>query len=227
MYWHALHVNREEVCRYHLKQEQMPRIKMPRKSTLVDMTAMTDVTFLVLTFFMLATRFKPNEPVAVVTPTSVNTIAIPDANVILLTIDKKGRIFFDLPGQSYRQELISNIDKQFGLGLSAGEMRNFVLGASVGTDMKHLKSYLAMKPEERKDAAIETGISSDSSNNELGIWLEYAVATQRLEIKKLKYCIKADNETPYSKIKTVLDVFKKKGIQRLNLVTNLETPPEL
>ncbi len=46
----------------------MPKVKMPRKSTLIDMTAMCDVAFLLLTFFMLATKFKPDEPVAVVTP---------------------------------------------------------------------------------------------------------------------------------------------------------------
>lgn len=204
----------------------MPRIKMARKSTLVDMTAMTDVAFLLLTFFMLATKFTPSEPVSVVTPSAITTSILPESNVILLTVDKKGRIFFDLPGQGYRQQLITDINKNFHLGLSAEEMRNFVLGASVGTDINHLKSYLALTPEARRNAAIETGISADSANNELGIWLDYAMATQGRELSKLKYCIKADNETPYPKIKAVLDVFKKKNIQKLNLVTDLEVAPE-
>lgn len=204
----------------------MPRIKMARKSTLVDMTAMTDVAFLLLTFFMLATKFTPSEPVSVVTPSSITTTLLPESNVILLTVDKKGRIFFDLPGQGYRQQLITDIDKNFNLGLSPEEKRNFVLGASVGTDMKHLKTYLALKPDARRNAAIETGVSADSANNELGIWLDYAMATQGKELNKLKYCIKADNETPYPKIKAVLDVFKKKNIQQLNLVTDLEVAPE-
>lgn len=205
----------------------MPRIKMARKSTLVDMTAMTDVAFLLLTFFMLATKFKPSEPVSVITPTSITTTILPESSVILLTVDKKGRIFFDLPGQTYRQELIANIDKNFHLGLSAAEKRNFVLGTSVGTDMKHLKEYLALTPEARKNAVIETGVSADSTNNELAIWLDYAMATQQSKLKDLKYCIKADNETPYPKVKVVLDVFKKKNIQRLNLVTDLEATPEI
>ncbi|MBO9728716.1 MAG: biopolymer transporter ExbD [Chitinophaga sp.] len=204
----------------------MPRIKMARKSTLVDMTAMTDVAFLLLTFFMLATKFKPSEPVSVITPTSITTTVLPESNVILLTVDKKGRVFFDLPGQGYRQQLITDIDKNFHLGLSAQEKRNFVLGVNVGTDMKHLKDYLAMTPEARKNAAIETGVSTDSTNNELAIWLDYAMATQQGKLKDLKYCIKADNETPYPKVKVVLDVFKKKNIQHLNLVTDLEATPE-
>ncbi|PSL44344.1 biopolymer transport protein ExbD/TolR [Chitinophaga niastensis] len=207
----------------------MPRIKMARKSTLVDMTAMTDVAFLLLTFFMLATKFKPSEPVAVVTPSSINTTTLPDANVILLTIDKKGRVFFDMPGQSYRQELIQDVNKNFKLKLSGTEMKSFALGASVGTDMKNLKSYLAMKPDARKDASIETGIPTDSASNELGIWLKYAYAVvdQHKSTKKLKFCIKADNATPYPKIKAVLEIFKKENIFHLNLVTNLEAAPEV
>ena len=35
----------------------MPKVKIPRKSTAVDMTAMCDVAFLLLTFFMLTSNF--------------------------------------------------------------------------------------------------------------------------------------------------------------------------
>ena len=41
----------------------MPKVKVPRKSTNIDMTAMCDVSFLLLTFFMLTTKFKADEPV--------------------------------------------------------------------------------------------------------------------------------------------------------------------
>ena len=59
----------------------MPKVKMPRKSTNVDMTAMCDVAFLLLTFFMLATKFKPEEPVTVVTPNSISEIPLPDKDI--------------------------------------------------------------------------------------------------------------------------------------------------
>jgi biopolymer transport protein ExbD len=202
----------------------MPKVKMPRKSTLVDMTAMCDVAFLLLTFFMLATKFKPDEPVTVVTPSSINTKLLPDSDVIMLTVDKEGRVFFSMDGQPKRQQLIEDLNTQYKLGLTPAEINNFTIGASVGTEIKNLKSYLAIKPAERKKSGLETGIPSDSANNEVAVWIEYARNAQGGN-PRLQYCIKADNGTPYPKIKEILDTFKDKKIQKLNLVTNLETAP--
>lgn len=202
----------------------MPKVKMPRKSTLIDMTAMCDVAFLLLTFFMLATKFKPDEPVAVVTPSSINTQLLPDSDVILLTVDKDGRVFFSMDGQPKRKQLIEDLNTNFKLGLGNEEIKNFQVGSSVGADFKSLKQVLNMSGDERKNSKIEKGIPMDSTNNELAIWLEYARAAQGNN-QKLKYCIQADNETPYPVIKRVLDTFKEKKIQKLNLVTNLKAKP--
>lgn len=202
----------------------MPKVKMARKSTLIDMTAMCDVAFLLLTFFMLATKFKPDEPVTVVTPSSINTQLLPDSDVILLTVGKDGKVFFSMDGQPKRQKLIEDLNSQFKLGLDPAQMKNFIIGASVGTDLKSLKSYLSMKPEERKAAGLEKGIPTDSAENELETWINYARTAQGGS-QRLKYCIKADNETPYPKIKDIMATFKKLKIQKLNLVTNLEEAP--
>lgn len=203
----------------------MPKVKMPRKSTAIDMTAMCDVAFLLLTFFMLATKFKPEEPVAVVTPSSINTQLLPDSDVILLTVAKDGRVFFSMDGQPKRKQLIEDLNTNFKLGLEPKEINSFIVGSSVGTDFKSLKKVLNMSADQRKNANVETGIPVDSANNELGIWLEYARAAQGGRNNKLKYCIQADNEVPYPVIKKILDTFKEKKIQKLNLVTNLEEKP--
>ncbi|NIG56811.1 biopolymer transporter ExbD [Chitinophaga sp. Cy-1792] len=203
----------------------MPKVKMPRKSTSVDMTAMCDVAFLLLTFFMLATKFKPDEPVTVVTPSSINTTLLPDSDVLLFTVDKDGRVFFSMDGQPKRRKLIEDLNTQFKLGLDDKEIQSFVVGASVGTPIKNLKQYLSETPDQRKKSNLDTGIPTDSANNELSTWIEYGNAAQGNNFAKLKYCIKADNQTPYPKIKEILDTFKKKHIQKLNLVTNLEAPP--
>lgn len=41
----------------------MPKLIVKRKSTFIDMTAMSDVTVLLLTFFMLTSTFIQKEPV--------------------------------------------------------------------------------------------------------------------------------------------------------------------
>lgn len=205
----------------------MPKVKMPRKSTNIDMTAMCDVAFLLLTFFMLATKFKPDEPVAVVTPSSINTQLLPDSDVILLTVAKDGRVFFSMDGQAKRKQLIQDLNEQYKLGLGNSEINSFTIGSSIGAEIKDLKQVLNMSADERKSSNIEKGIPVDSANNELGVWIEYArnVQGQLGSLNKLKYCIQADNETPYPVIKQILDTFKDKKIQKLNLVTNLEAKP--
>lgn len=203
----------------------MPKVKMPRKSTNIDMTAMCDVAFLLLTFFMLATKFKPDEPVAVVTPSSINTQLLPDSDVILLTVAADGRVFFSMDGQPKRKQLIEDLNTNFKLGLEPRQIQNFVVGSSVGTDFKNLKQVLSMSADQRKSSNIEKGIPLDSANNELAIWIEYARAAQGGMNNKLKYCIQADNDVPYPVIKQILDTFKEKKIQKLNLVTNLEAKP--
>ncbi|KAA2241288.1 biopolymer transporter ExbD [Chitinophaga agrisoli] len=202
----------------------MPKIKMARKSTMIDMTAMCDVAFLLLTFFMLATKFKPEEPVTVVTPSSINTKLLPDSDVILFTVDKTGRIFFSMDGQPKRKKLIEDLNSQFKLNLDQKAMNNFIVGAVVGAELKNLNSYLGMKAEARKTSGLESGIPADSANNELSTWINYARTAQGGN-PRLQYCIKADNETPYPKIKEIMQTFKDLKIQKLNLVTNLEAIP--
>mgnify|MGYP001342077975 CR=1 FL=1 len=73
----------------------MPKVKIPRKSTIIDMTAMCDVAFLLLSFFILATKQKPPEVLAVKTPTSVSSKAAPDKS-ILVTLTKEGKVFLML-----------------------------------------------------------------------------------------------------------------------------------
>src|ERR1051326_3708650 len=77
----------------------MPRIKKARVSVKIDMTPMVDVAFLLLTFFMLTTQFRPPEEVQIVLPASHSAFKLPESNVMLITISKDDRIFlgFDSP----------------------------------------------------------------------------------------------------------------------------------
>jgi biopolymer transport protein ExbD len=72
----------------------MPRVKIPRKSTSIDMTAMCDVAFLLLTFFILTAKPKVEDPVPVDTPGSASQVLLPESDIATLTIGGKGKVFF-------------------------------------------------------------------------------------------------------------------------------------
>ncbi|HRO41526.1 MAG TPA: biopolymer transporter ExbD [Flavipsychrobacter sp.] len=205
----------------------MPKVKMPRKSTNVDMTAMCDVAFLLLTFFMLATKFKPDEPVTVVTPNSISEIMIPDVDIMLLTIDPKGRVFFSVDNKNNtRKNLIEDVNEYKGLNLTPQEMAQFTNGASVGVPFNQLKSYLAADPVQQKEYDKQTsGIPTDTVNtsdqNELAAWIRMA----RNSNPKLRIAIKADGDANYPEIKKVIRTLENWKIYKFNLITGLKAVP--
>lgn len=190
------------------------------------MTAMCDVAFLLLTFFMLATKFKPDEPVTVVTPNSISEIPIPDADIMLITVDPKGRLFFSVDNKNVRRDLIQDISEYKNLNLTPAEMDGFALGASVGVPFNQLKSYLAAEPAQQKEfdktaPGIPTDTVVTSDQNELAAWIRIA----RNNNPKLRIAIKADGGAPYPDIKKVVKTLEGWKIFKFNLITGLKAVP--
>lgn len=204
----------------------MPKASLPRKSTNIDMTAMCDVAFLLLTFFMLATKFKPEEPVVVQTPSSISEIPLPDADIMLLTVDTKGRIFFSIDNKLKRKELITSVNNDRNLGLTEAEMNSFAIGASIGLPLNQLKPYLNTPPEARGEFDKNApGVPVDTSvllpTNELAQWVKSARYTN----PKLRICIKADGQAAYPHVKKIIRTLEGYKIFKFNLITNLEAIP--
>src|SRR6478735_1563106 len=99
----------------------MPKVKIPRKSISLDMTAMCDMAFLLLTFFMLTTKFKPEEPVTVDMPSSISESILPDANILTISVGKEGQVFYGLDGQEAKREVLKNIASKHGLTFTPAE----------------------------------------------------------------------------------------------------------
>jgi len=204
----------------------MPKVKLPRKSTNIDMTAMCDVAFLLLTFFMLATKFKPEEPVVVKTPASISEIPLPDVDIMLLTVDPKGRVFFSIDNKPMRKSLISDINDERKLGLTDDEKNAFAIGPSIGVPFSQLKSFLAADPMTQKQMVTNApGIPTDTSvtdpNNELAAWIQNA----RTSNPKLRICIKADGEASYPSVQKIIKTLEGWKIFKFNLITNLKAVP--
>jgi biopolymer transport protein ExbD len=83
----------------------MPKVKRKRYGVMIDMTPLVDVAFLLLTFFMLTTQFKPPEEVTIELPASHSEIKLPESNVMTLSLSKDGRIFLGLDSQILRKRL--------------------------------------------------------------------------------------------------------------------------
>jgi biopolymer transport protein ExbD len=190
------------------------------------MTAMCDVAFLLLTFFMLATKFKPDEPVIVKTPASISEIPIPDVDIMLLTVDPKGRIFFSIDNKLMRKSLIEDINYQRDLKLTDAEKTSFAIDASIGIPFSQLKSYLGLPPEQQKTMETNApGIPTDTSvatpQNELASWIKSA----RTVNPKLRICIKADGQASYPMVKKIIKTLEGWKIFKFNLITDLKAIP--
>src|SRR6185369_6056351 len=103
----------------------MSKVKVPKSSIAMDMTPMVDMAFLLVTFFILTTQFRPDEPVQVNTPSSTWTSTPPEHGKVTITIAPDGRVFFDLDNQNYRKDLIGRMGDTYGIVFSQDEMNAF------------------------------------------------------------------------------------------------------
>ena len=201
----------------------MPKIKVPKKSPQLDMTPMVDLAFLLVTFFMLTTKFRPDEPVIVDQPSSVSQIPLPDKGVLMLTIDAKGRVFFNVEGQQLRKDILERLTKHFNLTYDDKQKKRFSVLASIGMPMNKLGEYLNANDEERRVMNAATpGIPIDSLNNELAIW----VNSGRNAAPRYSIAIKGDREADIPTVKRVISILQDNKANRFALITNLEGGPE-
>jgi len=190
------------------------------------MTAMCDVAFLLLSFFILTTKFKPAEALAVTTPKSVSTNPAEQKKVVMVTMDRKGSIYLSLSddAEEQKQSVIDQIDKQKGLGLSAAEKKSFMRsGFYVGVPFNQLKSYLGKTPDETAKLQLAGIPVTDTLNNELQTWM--AAANIAFQGSKMNLLVKGDNEAKYPSFKGVMDAFKKNEIFKFQMITDPEGVP--
>jgi biopolymer transport protein ExbD len=211
----------------------MPRAKLPRKSTNIDMTAMCDVAFLLLSFFILATKFKPPEALTVVTPSSVSSKIAPDANVLLITMDRDGKVYFSVSDKntSEKKEIIEALNTSKALGLTDAEMKNFYANAAayIGVPFSQLKSLLDKAPDQLKGVVMPGIPTQDSTNNELLEWVRAAVAVSAnggFNGGHMNIVVKGDDAAKYPSFQGVIWAFKKNDQLKFQLWTSpVAAPP--
>lgn len=207
----------------------MAKVKMARKSIMLDMTAMCDVAFLLLTFFMLTTKFKPDEPVVVDTPGSVSQTVLGEADLLMITIDPDGKIFMGVDSDKTRTAMLEKMSGQYKVAFNAEQKNQFRLTSTFGAPMAALPQIMTATGKAR--AQMQTGIPTDSLDNQLAKWVQYARLAQsdlynNDPKRQLKIVVKADKAAKYENVKKVLNTLQEQNLNRFNLITNLEAMPE-
>ena len=196
----------------------MATVKVKRKSTFIDMTAMSDVTVLLLTFFMLTSTFIQKEPVTVTTPGSVSEIKIPESDILQILVDPQGKVFMTLDKQEDRVEVLKKVGEEYGITFTPEEINKFRLANSFGVPISQMKAFLALSEDEQDATLKELGIPTDSTDNQFKVWVKSA----REQNRNLRIAIKADQTTPYPEIKTIMTSLQDIRENRYNLITSLK-----
>ena len=232
------------------------KVKAEKKKPFIDMTAMSDVTVLLLTFVMLTSTFLQKEPITVITPASVSEEKVPEQNLITVLVDTDGRVFLALAGDKdstqssdkVRVELIKNVVAEYNklnpsakIKLTRAQCESFGQIHMFGLPIKQLSQWLSMTPDQRDEAidpaknpncGIPINMNEDASKpNEFQIWMKAAYNTSndnlQSAIKQGKgIAIKADGSTPYSIVQVVMDNLQTLKMNKFTLLTALKTEGE-
>jgi len=199
----------------------MARPKIAHKSTNVDMTAMCDVAFLLLSFFILIAKFKPAEAIPVTTPTSVAAKVAPAKDLVMITINKEGKVFISMDNEPNKEYIANTLNNTKNLDIN---VKAFVKASFIGSSFGQLKAFLAL-PEDQRKGNLLPGIPVDTTKgaNELNEWMR--LINDSYQGKKMNLLLKGDNLAKYPSIKGVIDAFKKNDFLKFQMVTNPESVP--
>ena len=198
----------------------MAKIAIKKNPGSTDMTAMCDVAFLLLTFFVMTSTAKIPEALPVDTPSSTVQTKLPETDLATLTVGK-GKVFFDLKGKEVRIKTLELMAEQYGVTFTDEDKVMFSRMDDFGVPILNLKQIIEMKASDRSKAG-QPGIPTDSLNNQLKDWVRNArLANIEINDKELQIAIKGDAQEEYPAIRKVMDILQDQKINSFSLVTGL------
>ena len=204
----------------------MGKVKIEKKDVWIDMTPMSDVMVLLLTFFMLTSTFVKNEPVKVNTPGSVSEIKVPEKDVLTISVAKDGKVFMTVDNANDLISLADAMTGRFGVTLSKAQIEALKKHSMLGVSVEKLPAYLSLPEDQMSEAIQKEGIPTDSIDDGTGkkgmsefqLWITEAVNLN----SDMKIAIKADSDTPYKTVKTVMSELQDMSQNRYYLITSLK-----
>lgn len=187
---------------------------------------MVDLAFLLVTFFMLTTKFAPEEVVMVDTPSSTSDLKLPDTNLITISVDKDGKTYFALDSEPAKVLMLEKVGAKYGVSFTPQQKKRFGQMTSFGVPIQQLGSLLDRDKEEVKKVQ-QPGIPTDSTNNQIIDWvIQGRAANQQLFRKPVYIAIKGDNNADVPTVRKLIKYMQDKDINRFNLITDLEMKPK-
>ncbi len=204
------------------------------------MTAMCDVAFLLLSFFIMTATAKQPEPKPVDTPQSTVIEKLPEEGVATITVGQK-QVFFLMP-RDLRRATLEQVAAKYNVRMTEEEIKEFENLEGFGVDVKQLRSLLQLSPADRVREGVQKGIPydtiNDNASNQLFDWVKEARQAQRqiysdkfdageitadeFKVKgDLQIAIKGDAKEEYPTIKTVMDILQAQKKNKFFLVTGL------
>ena len=205
----------------------MGKVKIKKNDVWIDMTPMSDVMVLLLTFFMLTSTFVKNDPVKVTTPGSVSEIKVPEKDVLFVHVAKDGKVFLTIDKANDLMSVASAMAEKFGVDLTPNQREALKKHSMLGVSMDKLAAYLSLPEESMTEAIQKEGIPTDSiddgtgkkGKSEFQQWITEAVNVN----EDMKIAIKADQDTPYKVVKTVMSELQDMSQNRYYLITSFKT----
>ena len=213
----------------------MGKVKVKKSDVWIDMTPMSDVMTLLLTFFMLTSTFVKNEPVKVVTPGSVSEIKVPENGVLTVLVspekDKagkptgEGQVFLSIDNTDQLGAALNDMTSRFGISLNGSQISTFRLESTFGVPMNELSGYLSMPSQSRSKFLPTKGIPLDSIDGGMSEFQQWVDAA-RTANEDIKIALKADAATPYKTVKKVMNELQDMDESHYYMITNLKTAEE-
>lgn len=214
----------------------MGKAKVKRASTTIDMTAMCDVSFLLLTFFVLTATARQPEVLVVDTPAATTLDQLPDGNLSVITVGNGGTVFFSMKDPEVREMTLKNMSAKYGVGFTEEEYKKFRGLDEFGVPLKQLRALLALENDKRT-VEIQPGIPVDSTeelSNELYHWVQQArlatVEFNRDQESKVRgfedpgpmlVAIKADAEEKYAVMNLIIETLRNQKQNKFSFITSL------
>ena len=204
----------------------MGRAKVARKSTFIDMAAMCDVTFLLLAFFIMTTKFKPDETVPIQTPSSVAQKPAPEKNAITLLLDKDGRAYMQFTEDIDEKlgEMISYVNTHKNGGLTQAEIDAIAKQGIIAAPVAGLKQQAVTA---KTDLGKLPGVPiKDTANNEMSFWIAAYNQAYLGDERAPAFLLKGDNIAKFPEFKNILKALTDNNQMKFSMVTNQKQAPE-